>query len=155
MVRHRRIFLKSKRNQAQDRQQSRKHDQRPQRDPAIILPQQPQNEAQAGGIKHAPKIYKDDLLINWNQPVVAIDNFIRGMAPHPGAYTMLNDKTLKIYSSDYRAEPISIPAGIMDTDNSTYMRFAAADGWLYIDELQLEGKKRMDVADFLRGYRGE
>jgi len=116
------------------------------------LTEQPQNEAQAGGIKHAPKIYKDDLLINWNQPVVAIDNFIRGMAPHPGAYTMLNDKTLKIYSSDYRAEPISIPA---DTDNSTYMRFAAADGWLYIDELQLEGKKRMDVADFLRGYRGE
>ena len=118
-----------------------------------VIKEQPQNESDTE-IKHAPKIFKDDLLINWNQSVEAIDNFVRGMAPYPGAHTMLGDKSIKIFSTDYRVEEQTNEPGTSDTDNETYLRFAAQDGWLYVDELQQEGKKRMDVVSFLRGFRG-
>jgi len=114
----------------------------------------PQNEIAAGDLKHAPKIFKEHLLIDWNKPVKDIDNFVRGMSPYPAAFTMLGDKTLKIFSSDYRLEDHDKLPGAHDTDHSTYLRFAAKDGWLYVEEVQLEGKKRMNVEDFLRGFRG-
>jgi len=114
----------------------------------------PQGDIAVNELKHAPKIFKENLAINWNKAVGDIDNFVRGMSPYPGAFTMLGDKTLKIYSSDYRLESHNETTGSHQTDHSTYLRFAAADGWLYAEEVQLEGKKRMDVTDFLRGFRG-
>lgn len=110
-------------------------------------------ESVATNIKHAPKIFKEHTLINWNNNVVSIHNLIRGMSPIPAAYTTLQDKVLKIYTSHYEQVAHGKETGSYDTDGKTYLRFAASDGWLYIDELQIEGKKRMVVADFLRGFR--
>lgn len=114
----------------------------------------------AGELKHAPKIFKEHTLIDWNKPAEQIHNLIRGMSPIPCAYTMLQGKTLKIYASHYSlGGPINhtnthkVSAGEFETDGKNYLRFATPDGWLYADELQLEGKKRMPVAEFLRGFR--
>jgi methionyl-tRNA formyltransferase len=104
-------------------------------------------------LKAAPKIFKEHLTINWDRPVAEIDNFIRGMSPYPAACTELGNKNIKIFSSDYKVEPHTAKPGTYDTDHATYLRFAAKDGWLYVDELQQEGKKRMSVTDFLRGFR--
>jgi methionyl-tRNA formyltransferase len=114
----------------------------------------PQPDASTTELKHAPKIFKEHLRIDWNKPVVQVHNLIRGMSPYPAAFTMLQDKTLKIYKSHYEVGDTGKEPGSYDTDGKTYLRFAAADGWLYADELQQEGKKRMPVGDFLRGFRG-
>lgn len=118
------------------------------------IQEQHQKIINAEEIKYAPKIFKENMLIDWNKPVTEIDDLIRGLSPYPAAHTMLGDKTLKIFSSDYRVENPNALPGTIDTDNATYLRFAATDGWLYVDELQQEGKKKMGVVDFLRGYRG-
>lgn len=111
-------------------------------------------QSNAGHVRHAPKIFKEHLNINWNLPVAEINNFIRGMSPYPAAFTMLHDKSVKIFTAHVLPEIHGAHPGTMQSDNSTYLRFAGADGWVYIDELQLEGKKRMGVVEFLRGYRG-
>ncbi|RYD55618.1 MAG: methionyl-tRNA formyltransferase [Sphingobacteriales bacterium] len=104
-------------------------------------------------LKHAPKIFKETALIDWTKPVKDIHNLVRGLSPIPAAYCMFQWKVLKIYRSHYEVAQHDKEPGDFDTDNKTYLRFAVADGWLYADELQLEGKKRMDVEAFLRGYR--
>lgn len=114
----------------------------------------PQADVPQTELKHAPKIFKEHLLINWNKPVANIHDLVRGMSPYPAAYTMLAGKSLKIFRSHYTLEAHNKEIGSYDTDHSGYLRFAAADGWLYVDELQLEGKKRMNTIDFLRGFRG-
>lgn len=103
--------------------------------------------------KHAPKIFKEDCLINWNQPVVEIYNHIRGLSPYPAAYTLLNDKTLKIYKAAVIHENPEATPGEYTTDNKTFLRFACNDGLIDVKELQLEGKKKMGTEEFLRGYR--
>ena len=118
---------------------------------AGTLPEIPQSNA--AQIKHAPKIFKEHTLINWAESVAEINNFVRGLSPYQAAYTMLNDKAIKVYAVHYLKEATGSAPGIHQTDGSTYLRYAAADGWVYIDELQLEGKKRMGVVEFLRGYR--
>jgi len=118
------------------------------------LKEMPQNDIPVSGLKHAPKIFKENLAINWNKTVAEIDNFIRGMSPYPAAFTSLSGKQIKIYKVHYNRDDHQVPPGTHETDNISYLRFAAKDGWIYIDELQLEGKKRMNTVDFLRGFRG-
>jgi methionyl-tRNA formyltransferase len=113
----------------------------------------PQNDIPVAELKHAPKIFKEDTHIDWTKPVKDIHNLIRGMSPIPAAYTDFAGKTAKIYTAHYTTEQPSVAAGNFDTDSKTYLRMAASDGWLYIDELQQEGKKRMDIVSFLRGFR--
>ena len=119
------------------------------------LQEVPQSTIPAAELKNAPKIFKENLSIDWSKTVAEIDNFIRGMSPYPAAFTKLGDKTVKIYSADYRVEVHNAEPGSYETDNVTYLRYAAKDGWTYLDELQIEGKKRMGVVDFLRGYRSQ
>jgi methionyl-tRNA formyltransferase len=104
-------------------------------------------------LKPAPKIFKENGNINWNQPVEKVYNFIRGLSPYPAAYTFFNDKVLKIYTSKFEAMPMETAAGTYDTDNKTYLKFATASGWINVLDLQLEGKKRMGIEEFLRGMR--
>ncbi len=113
----------------------------------------PQAGIPAGELKHAPKIFKEDLAINWNQPVARIDNFIRGVSPYPAAFTRLDDKQLKLFKVHVAAEAHGKATGTHETDGKDYLCFAAADGWVFAEELQLEGKKRMGISEFLRGYR--
>jgi methionyl-tRNA formyltransferase len=104
-------------------------------------------------IKHAPKIFTETCKINWNNTVDSIHNQIRGLAPYPGAFTLLNGKTCKITSSTKTIEtPVNAP-GEWHTDGKTFLRFAATDGYINITVLQLEGKKRMTIEEFLRGFR--
>lgn len=113
----------------------------------------PQAEVATTHLKHAPKIFKETGLIDWHNNAEEIHNLIRGLSPHPAAHTILQGKGLKIYKSHYETAAHGKEPGTADTDGKVYLRMAAADGWLYIDELQQEGKKRMDVASFLRGFR--
>lgn len=102
---------------------------------------------------HAPKIFKETCQIDWEQEALHIHNMIRGLAPVPTAFTSLEDKQLKIFRSEISPGPTGVPAGTVDSDGKTFLRFAAKDGWIYALDLQYEGKKRMPVEDFLRGYR--
>lgn len=104
-------------------------------------------------LQHAPKIFTETCRITWNKSVADIHNLIRGLSPYPGAFTSLNGKTLKIYKSQKEAAAHSFEAGSYHTDNKTYLKFACNDGFINVKELQLEGKKRMAVEDFLRGNK--
>lgn len=104
-------------------------------------------------LKHAPKIFKDDCKINWDQSTDVVYNFIRGLSPYPTAFTTLNDKVLKIYKTEKeKMAAVTVP-GTVETDQKNYLKFATQDGYISVSELQLEGKKKMNVVDFLKGYR--
>ncbi|HVZ56176.1 MAG TPA: methionyl-tRNA formyltransferase [Chitinophagaceae bacterium] len=118
----------------------------------------PQQELEAnvkreGPLPQAPKLFTETCVINWQLPVARVHNLIRGLSPYPGAYTLLDGKMLKIYRSHPQPAAPGVPAGQWETDGKTYLRFACPDGYIRVLELQLEGKKRMPVQDFLRGYR--
>jgi methionyl-tRNA formyltransferase len=104
-------------------------------------------------IKHAPKIFTETCKIDWHQPAAAIHNLIRGLSPYPAAFTYLNDKMLKIYKATKEIALNAKEPGTIDTDKKTYLKFACANGYIHVTELQLEGKKKMTVEEFLRGYR--
>jgi methionyl-tRNA formyltransferase len=104
-------------------------------------------------LKHAPKIFTETCKIDWHKPAFDIHNLIRGLSPFPGAFTYLQDKVLKIYRSKKEIAPPAIPLGTADTNGKTYLKFACADGYIHVLDLQLEGKKRMTIEEFLRGYR--
>jgi methionyl-tRNA formyltransferase len=114
----------------------------------------PQSQLSAGvELRHAPKIFKEDCLIDWNQPAENIYNKIRGLSPVPTAYTLLNDKVLKIFRAEYELTEHDILPGHFITDHKTYLKFAAKDGFISLTEVQLEGKKQMDIEQFLRGVK--
>jgi methionyl-tRNA formyltransferase len=103
--------------------------------------------------KHAPKITTQICQIDWTKSVDEIHNLIRGLSPYPAAFTELGDQTIKIFKSEKElAIPTSKP-GRWESNGKTYLKFAAKDGYIYVKDVQLEGKKRMNVEDFLRGYR--
>ncbi len=104
-------------------------------------------------LKHAPKIFTETCKIDWNKPVAEIYNLIRGVSPFPAAFTYLDGKLLKIYHSEKEITTPSVPPGQYTTDQKTWLKFAAPDGYIRITELQLEGKKKMKTEDFLRGYK--
>jgi methionyl-tRNA formyltransferase len=104
-------------------------------------------------LKPAPKIFTETCKINWNKPVAEIYNLIRGLSPFPAAFTLLKDKTLKIYRGKKETATVATPAGEFLTDNRSFLKFAATDGYIQVTEIQLEGKKKMLVEEFLRGYR--
>ena len=117
-------------------------------------------------IHHAPKLFKETCLIDWNKPVNEIHNLIRGLSPYPTAFTYLDGKVLKIFASQISQWSIvnsqSTESSTIDhrpstidykTDNKTYLSFKCTDGYLDVLELQLEGKKRIKIDEFLRGYK--
>lgn len=105
-------------------------------------------------LKHAPKIFTETCQIDWNKTVEEVHNLIRGLAPYPTAFTVLDGKKLKVYKAEKEISAANtIEPGKHFTDGKTYLKFSASDGFIHIKELQLEGKKRMLVEDFLRGHR--
>jgi methionyl-tRNA formyltransferase len=111
----------------------------------------PQEESLA--VLHAPKIFTKDCEVDWQQPVAQIHNLIRGLAPFPGALTKVDGKIVKLFSTSIYDENPKEPAGSFVTDGKTYARFACSDGYIQLNDIQWEGKKRMPIADFLRGYK--
>ncbi len=112
-----------------------------------------QAQPQSGDLKHAPKIFKDDCKIDWNNQAQTIYNLIRGLSPYPTAFTFLNDKTLKVFKAEIEDKEPGIVAGGFLTDGKTYLKFATKDGFIKLLDIQYEGKKRMLIEDFLRGMR--
>ncbi len=111
------------------------------------------NHQLASYLKHAPKIFTETGKIDWNKNVNEIYNLIRGLSPYPAAFTFLNDKMIKIFKSvKEERNPLSTP-GQFETDKKTYLKFACSDGYISIKELQLEGKKKIMIDEFLRGFR--
>ncbi|MBB5439084.1 methionyl-tRNA formyltransferase [Pedobacter sp. AK017] len=115
--------------------------------------EQPQPDAAQEELKHAPKIFKEHCLIDWNQPSKNIYNLIRGLSPYPTAFTRLNDKALKIFKAELEEKETGLAAGAFLSDGKSYLKFAAKDGFIKLTDLQYEGKKRMTVDEFLRGMR--
>lgn len=106
-----------------------------------------------GELSHAPKIFKEDCEIEFNQEVEKVYNHIRGLSPYPAAFTRFKDKILKIYNARVEEkEPGIVPGGFL-TDEKTYLKFACLDGFIVVTDVQLEGKKRMLADEFLRGIR--
>jgi methionyl-tRNA formyltransferase len=104
-------------------------------------------------LKHAPKIFTETCKIDFTKSVDEVHNLIRGLSPFPGAFSFLNEKMLKIYRSEKEDAVVDIAAGNYETDGKTFLKFACANGYVLVKELQLEGKKKMNVEEFLRGYR--
>jgi methionyl-tRNA formyltransferase len=104
-------------------------------------------------LKHAPKIFTTDCEINWEQPAVKIHNLIRGLAPFPGAITKIEGKIVKLFTTHIIDTPAAEKAGSFITDGKTFAKIACSNGYIGIDDIQWEGKKRMPITDFLRGYR--
>lgn len=102
----------------------------------------------------APKIFKENCEINWDQPSRKVYNFIRGMSPYPTAWTTLNGKSLKVFRSQITNIQMEPEPGKAMVENGQ-MYVSCTDGWLEISELQLQGKKRMATKAFLLGFKEE
>ncbi len=113
------------------------------------------SQPESASLKHAPKIFKETCEINWSQPTESIRNFVRGLSPHPAAWTMLNGKVFKLFNVTYAGEglPQTANPGTLRTDNKTFLQIKTRDGWLSLLELQPEGKKRMSVQEYFRGNK--
>jgi methionyl-tRNA formyltransferase len=104
-------------------------------------------------LKHAPKIFTKDCEIDWDKSCAAIHNLIRGLAPFPGAITKIDGKIVKLFLTQaIDATPTEAPGSFI-TDGKTFAKIACKDGYIELADIQWEGKKRMLIIDFLRGYR--
>lgn len=109
-------------------------------------------------LRPAPKIFKDTCRIDWQQPVKKIYDFIRGLSPYPAAWTEIVSPegvrtALKIYQTEKRLETHQLPVGTICTDKKSYIDIAVEDGYLRLLAIQLAGKKRLPVSDFLNGFK--
>lgn len=120
----------------------------------------PQTELIEGTvIKHAPKIFREDCKIDWNKNSEPIRNLIRGLSPHPAAWTnLVHQKTgMEIFTKLFFAQKVNsektdLP-GTIETDGKTFLNVACQNGWLQITDIQIAGKKRMKTDEFLRGFQ--
>jgi len=117
------------------------------------LKEKPQETLDPSVLKSAPKIFTEDCEINWNHTVTKIYNQVRGLSPFPGAFASFNEKKLKVFRVKPEEISHSKETGKMETDGKSWLRYSASDGYIYVEDMRLEGKKRMSTADFLRGYR--
>jgi methionyl-tRNA formyltransferase len=117
----------------------------------------PQESIITEKLKPAPKIFKEDCRINWNKPANEVHNFIRGLSPYPAAWTEIINKdskklVLKIFNSMVKPG-ISLSSGKLLVEDNLHIYIGCDDMPIEVTELQLEGRKTMPVADFLRGFR--
>jgi methionyl-tRNA formyltransferase len=103
--------------------------------------------------KLAPKIFKETCKIDWSKSAVEIHNLVRGLSPYPAAFTSINDKSCKVFETSVFDENKTGEIGKLSTDGKTFIHFQTAKGVIEIKSLQMEGKKRMVVDEFLRGNR--
>jgi methionyl-tRNA formyltransferase len=108
---------------------------------------------------HAPKLYKEDCRIDWNSDVLLNHNKIRGLSPYPTGWTELSaaskeNVSLKIFRTALEKCMHPHKTGTILSDQKKWMKIACADGYLSVTDLQLAGKKRMGIAEFLRGFPG-
>lgn len=118
---------------------------------AIAVGDYPQiAQEEVNDVKSAPKIFKETCEIDWAQSAQQVYDFIRGLSPFPAAWTTIDGKQFKIYKSEILD---SKKVKGYETDQETYLHMETADYDLAIKDLQLQGKKRMDIVSFLRGNK--
>lgn len=122
-----------------------------------VRPVPQEDMAVEGELRPAPKIFKDTCRIDWAQPVKRVYDFIRGLSPYPAAWTEFHRPdgepfTVKVFETVRIEQQHACPVGTLHTDGKSYLRVAAADGWIELRSLQLPGKKRLPVAELLRGF---
>ncbi len=120
----------------------------------------PQDELTANTeIKHAPKIFKEECKIDWTNNVESIYNLIRGLSPYPAAWsTLFHEETrkeipTKIFFAMHVDGKKNTTPGTIESDGKNFVKVACTNGWLQITDLQIAGKKRMKIQDFLRGFQ--
>jgi len=119
----------------------------------------PQNQLQQGEkLKIAPKIFKEDCRIDWGQSVKHIHDFIRGLSPHPTAWSEFRDEQQKVYSfklfkAHYEENRHQLTIGTLVSDGKNYLKVACTDGFIGFEELQVAGKRRLGIREFLIGIR--
>ena len=101
---------------------------------------------------HAPKIFNETCEIDFRLKVDAVHNFVRGLSPFPTAWTSLNGLKLKVFMTNKEVGQPNHAIGAFVTDQKTFIKVACSDGYIHLLDLQLEGRKRMDVKSFLNGY---
>lgn len=122
-------------------------------DEVVLTPQKVLPET-----KEAPKIFKETCEIDWTKNSIEIHNFVRGLSPYPCAWTTLLEKNCKIYATEILTEEQESELENPEnknilTDNKKYVYLKTGDGFISIKEIQLQGKKRMDIESFLRGNK--
>ncbi len=116
---------------------------------------QPQPQANLEAT-HAPKLFHETCMIDFSKTVAVVHNQVRGLSPFPTAWTMFRGSLLKIYKTSKNLiinTPPSVSGENWQTDGKNYLRFKCADGFIEVLELQLEGKKKLDIKSFLNGYK--
>ncbi|WP_207432207.1 methionyl-tRNA formyltransferase [Sabulibacter ruber] len=104
-------------------------------------------------LRMAPKIFKQTCQIDWNQPAEQVHNFVRGLSPYPAAWTVLEGKQFKVFSGRILENPAETAPGTYTTDGKNFLHVQCGEGTAYaVEELQMEGKKRMKIQEFLRGF---
>lgn len=111
----------------------------------------------ASELKKAPKIFKEDCEIDWNKPSKIIFDLIRGLSPYPAAFTKLSAPdgrilNLKIFKTSLCQNESENHSGEIMTDGKIFLKIGCSDGFLNLESVQLEGKKKMDIQEFLRGF---
>ena len=104
-------------------------------------------------VTKAPKIYHETCQIDWNQDVQIVYNFIRGMSPYPTAWTTLDDKQFNIIRCRMEKSNIELEPKTVLSDRKSNMKIASKNGYILLDFIQLQGKRRMEIQDFLNGYK--
>jgi len=115
----------------------------------------PQEDFKEKELKDAPKIFRQDCKINWNESVDVIYNKIRGLSPYPSAWTELNNGktiTVKLYTVEKEIHEHSKTIGSIETDGKQYLKAFCKGGSIKVLELQIAGKKKMSTQDLLRGF---
>jgi len=102
-------------------------------------------------LKSAPKIFKEDCEINWNKSALEIKNFVQGLSPYPTAHTKINGLYCKIF--EVEIAPKSIKDGSFETDSKTYLEVGTSKASIAIQTIQVEGKRKMEIKDFLLGNK--
>ncbi len=112
----------------------------------------PIEQPETGELKPAPKIHKDTCRIDWTWDGKRIVDFVRGLSPYPAAWMQWDeDVTAKVFEVEFVTGGAAASCGVKDTDGRTYLYVRCANGWISIRSLQLAGKKRMPIRDFLAG----
>lgn len=108
-------------------------------------------------LKPAPKIFKEDCCLDFSKNGISIKNLVRGLSPYPTAFTTIKikdkDMSLKVFAVDFEPSKGITETGKLFTDNKTFIKISCSDGYIQLLDIQLEGKKRMGVVDFLRGVK--
>jgi methionyl-tRNA formyltransferase len=103
-------------------------------------------------LPHAPKIFTETCLLDFNKSCTNCHNLVRGLSPYPTAFTFVNNKKLKVFESSFE-QTASNHSNQIKTDHKSYLSFGCNDGWLNVLDVQLEGKKRMPISALLNGFK--